>query len=98
MLARDAERGIEFLMVRRSSRSSFAPDALVFPGGTVDPQDYPREPHGWTTDRLRSSFRATIAPALPSTEAPVGGSDALALICAAVRELREEADVDIAPD
>lgn len=26
-------------MTRRSSRSGFAPDAYVFPGGTVDPQD-----------------------------------------------------------
>lgn len=29
----------EIYLTRRSARSSFAPDAFVFPGGTVDPQD-----------------------------------------------------------
>ena len=31
----------ELFMVRRSARSSFMPDALVFPGGAVDPEDGP---------------------------------------------------------
>ena len=39
ILARPASSGFELYMTRRSSRSPFAPDAYVFPGGTVDPQD-----------------------------------------------------------
>jgi recombination protein RecT len=95
MLARDGAAGLEFLMVRRSSRSSFVPDAFVFPGGTADPQDYERSSHGWK-ERLHE-FRATVNPALPSSEEPIGERDALALVHAAVRELSEEANVAIAP-
>ncbi len=37
MLVRDrAPRGIEVYLMRRSARSSFVPDAYVFPGGAVD--------------------------------------------------------------
>jgi 8-oxo-dGTP pyrophosphatase MutT (NUDIX family) len=41
MLVRDkrALGGIEVFMVRRSARSPFAPDAVVFPGGALDPAD-----------------------------------------------------------
>jgi 8-oxo-dGTP pyrophosphatase MutT (NUDIX family) len=34
-----ADAGIEVFMVRRSARSPFAPDAVVFPGGALDPGD-----------------------------------------------------------
>lgn len=34
-----ANAGIEVFMVRRSARSPFAPDAVVFPGGALDPED-----------------------------------------------------------
>jgi 8-oxo-dGTP pyrophosphatase MutT (NUDIX family) len=34
-----AHAGIEVYMVRRSARSPFAPDAVVFPGGALDPED-----------------------------------------------------------
>jgi 8-oxo-dGTP pyrophosphatase MutT (NUDIX family) len=34
-----ANAGIEVFMVRRSARSPFAPDAIVFPGGALDPED-----------------------------------------------------------
>ncbi len=95
MLARDGEAGLEFLMVRRSSRSSFVPDAFVFPGGTADQQDYTQTPAGWN-GRLHE-FRATVHPALPSSEPSIGERDAFALVHAAVRELSEEADVSISP-
>ena len=39
ILARPAAEGFELYLTRRSSRSGFAPDAYVFPGGTVDPHD-----------------------------------------------------------
>lgn len=94
MLARDGAAGLEFLMVRRSSRSGFVPDAFVFPGGTADPQDYDRPADGWA-ERLHE-FRATVNPLLPSSEPPIAERDALALVHAAVRELSEEAAVTIA--
>ncbi len=34
-----APAGIEVFMVRRSARSPFVPDAVVFPGGALDPGD-----------------------------------------------------------
>lgn len=37
--AKRAPAGIEVFMVRRSARSPFAPDAVVFPGGARDPED-----------------------------------------------------------
>jgi 8-oxo-dGTP pyrophosphatase MutT (NUDIX family) len=40
MLVRpDASAGISVYMTRRSARSTFVPDAYVFPGGAVDPED-----------------------------------------------------------
>lgn len=97
MLVRDGLDGLEVLMVRRSSASAFAPDAFVFPGGTVDPEDYAMPPNGWAA-RLAVEFRATAPPVLPSTEEPVGDVDAVALVAAAVREVREEAAIDVAAD
>jgi 8-oxo-dGTP pyrophosphatase MutT (NUDIX family) len=97
MLVRDGAHGLEVLMVRRSSRSAFAPDAFVFPGGTVDPEDYATQLNGWAA-RIADEFRAQTPEVLPSTEDPVGVADAAALVAAAVRELREEAAVDVAPE
>jgi 8-oxo-dGTP pyrophosphatase MutT (NUDIX family) len=39
MIGRDSRAGIEFFMLRRSSRSVFMPDVYVFPGGRVEAQD-----------------------------------------------------------
>lgn len=39
ILVRDAEQGMEVLMMRRSHSVGFAPGAYVFPGGTVDASD-----------------------------------------------------------
>jgi 8-oxo-dGTP pyrophosphatase MutT (NUDIX family) len=38
-LLRDVDGGVEVCMLRRPSRSSFAPGAFVFPGGAVDAAD-----------------------------------------------------------
>jgi len=101
MLLRPArDQGFEVLMLRRSSGSAFAPDAFVFPGGTVDPEDASDDAvertFGTGLDRLRKQFRATIPQQLPSTEAPVGAAEAAALYRAAIRELFEEAGILIA--
>lgn len=39
IVLRDAENGPEVLMLKRSGRSGFFPNAWVFPGGRVDPGD-----------------------------------------------------------
>jgi 8-oxo-dGTP pyrophosphatase MutT (NUDIX family) len=39
MIGRDGRAGIEFFMLRRSSRSAFMPDVFVFPGGRVEAGD-----------------------------------------------------------
>ncbi len=98
MLVRQAAagKGIEVLMVRRSGRSAFAPDAVVFPGGTVDPIDYERPP-AWGAARLAAEFRASVPAELPANEAPVSERDARALVHAAVRELAEEAGIGLDP-
>lgn len=41
VLLRDAPGGVESLMLRRNSKLAFAGGAWVFPGGRIDPEDYP---------------------------------------------------------
>jgi 8-oxo-dGTP pyrophosphatase MutT (NUDIX family) len=43
VLLRDAADGIETLMLRRDSRLAFAGGMWVFPGGRVDPSDFPAD-------------------------------------------------------
>lgn len=93
---------MEVYLTRRSSRSAFAPDAFVFPGGTLEPQDsspeVQRQTVGLEPDRLAAEFRATVPPALQSSEPAIGRDAARALLVAAVRELFEEAGVLLACD
>src|SRR5947209_4899643 len=63
MLVRPSgERGFEVFMLRRSSASTFAPGAFVFPGGTIDPQDERPEARATTFGlddaRLETEFRS----------------------------------------
>jgi 8-oxo-dGTP pyrophosphatase MutT (NUDIX family) len=55
MLVREGEQGLSVYMARRSGRSSFVPDAYVFPGGGVDEAD--RSPE------LLSRLNGEAAPA-----------------------------------
>ena len=41
ILLRDTERGLETLMLRRDSKLAFAGGMWVFPGGRIDPGDFP---------------------------------------------------------
>ncbi|MCD9622295.1 NUDIX hydrolase [Rhabdothermincola salaria] len=41
VLLRDGTDGVEVLMVRRNSKLEFAGGMWVFPGGRIDPEDYP---------------------------------------------------------
>lgn len=92
----------EVYLTRRSARSAFAPDAFVFPGGTVDGQDSSpaarRRTLGLDEERLRDEFRATVDASLSSSEPPIGPAQGAALLVAALRELFEEAGVLLARD
>lgn len=43
ILLRDGPDGLETLMLRRNSKLEFAGGMWVFPGGRVDPEDYPED-------------------------------------------------------
>ncbi|MDO9403612.1 MAG: MBL fold metallo-hydrolase [Polaromonas sp.] len=53
LLLRDTPRGLEVLMTRRSATASFAPNAYVFPGGSVDAAD--ADAHAQSTRRATQS-------------------------------------------
>jgi 8-oxo-dGTP pyrophosphatase MutT (NUDIX family) len=90
----------EVYLARRSSKSAFAPDAFVFPGGTIDPQDTSEAARARTigidTERLGREFRARIPDELASDEPAIEFDVAAALSIAALRELFEEAGVLLA--
>jgi 8-oxo-dGTP pyrophosphatase MutT (NUDIX family) len=100
MLARPAQSGFELYMTRRNVASAFAPDAFVFPGGTLEPQDASPEAKartlGLDAADLRELFRARVDPSLPSSEPPLDDAAAAALLVAGLRELFEEAGIVIA--
>ena len=91
----------EVYLARRSASSAFAPDAFVFPGGTIEAQDTSRAARartiGLEPDRLGREFRAAIPDELASDEPAVecDGCGARSSI-AALRELFEEAGVLLA--
>jgi 8-oxo-dGTP pyrophosphatase MutT (NUDIX family) len=99
ILARPARNGLEIYLTRRSARSAFAPDAFVFPGGTVDEQDLSERAKartlGLEPQRLQDEFRARIPRELPTGEPAIDLGAAAALSVAALRELFEEAGVAV---
>lgn len=85
--AKDADSGLEVFMMQRASTMAFVPNAVVFPGGGMDPEDR-EDPAPWA------------GPA-PAQWAEVIGCDeetARAIITTAVRELFEECGVLLASD
>jgi 8-oxo-dGTP pyrophosphatase MutT (NUDIX family) len=86
MLLRDGSAGgLEVYMLRRQPSMAFAPGAMVFPGGSVDPRDAD-EQVAWTGPDAAEWGRIFDAP--PEL--------ARALVCAAVRETFEESGVLLA--
>jgi hypothetical protein len=80
VMIRDADHGLETWMMRRARAMAFAPGAVVFPGGRVDPRD--------------ADVTVPWLGAAPETVAKRMGTDprpARELVTAAVRELFGEA-------
>ncbi len=104
MLVRPAlSENFEVFMLRRSAKSTFAPDVFVFPGGTVDKADYDDKLlarfTGLDQERLARMFRAIETPHLEASgESTLSAADSRALIIAALRELFEEAGVLLGAD
>ena len=97
-----ARSPFEIYLTRRSARSAFAPDAFVFPGGTIDAQDscaaMQERAAGLELERVNEEFRATVPPALSTSEPAIDADAGRALLVAGVRELFEEAGVLLACD
>jgi 8-oxo-dGTP pyrophosphatase MutT (NUDIX family) len=93
---------LEIYLTRRSTGSAFAPDAFVFPGGTIEAQDAAPEAQartiGLEPERLGKEFRASISPALTSSEPAVAPEAARSLMVGALRELFEETGLLLASD
>ena len=84
ILLREVAGGPEVLLIQRPSSMAFAPGVHVFPGGRVDPEDAAAA----GADDPGAAARA-LGDNLPPEEA-------LAVHRAAIRELREEAGIEIA--
>ena len=57
ILLRDGSDGLETLMLRRNSKLEFAGGMWVFPGGRVDPEDYPPD----APDDVEAAVRVAAA-------------------------------------
>jgi 8-oxo-dGTP pyrophosphatase MutT (NUDIX family) len=84
---RPASTGFEVYAMRRAASMAFAPGMYAFPGGSVDPSD---------SDAVIDWVGPPPAGWAARMALPVG--TAQAVVCAAVRELYEEAGVLLAGD
>ena len=94
VLVRPAETGYEVFAIRRVTTMAFAAGMYAFPGGAVDPRDFPGDKN--------AAAELDWAGPPPSAWAARLGIDekaAKAVLCAAVREVFEESGVLLAgPD
>jgi 8-oxo-dGTP pyrophosphatase MutT (NUDIX family) len=61
VLLRDGPDGLETLMLRRNSKLAFAGGAWVFPGGRIDPDDYPGGVVSTADDAVAAAARNAAA-------------------------------------
>jgi 8-oxo-dGTP pyrophosphatase MutT (NUDIX family) len=85
VLLRPADAGFEVYVLRRAASMAFASGMYAFPGGGVDPADAGAD-LGWAGPSPREWARRLGRPA----------AEAQAVVCAAVREVFEEAGVLLA--
>jgi 8-oxo-dGTP pyrophosphatase MutT (NUDIX family) len=57
VLVREARTDLEVLLLRRDENLAFTPGCWVFPGGKIDPQDYPSESG---TGEYQAALRAAV--------------------------------------
>ena len=88
LLLRENEQGLQTYMMCRASTMAFAPNAYVFPGGRLDPQDLD---HGSALEFDEANL-ASLSLRMSAEPEETRGL----LICA-VRELEEEAGVTLDP-
>jgi 8-oxo-dGTP pyrophosphatase MutT (NUDIX family) len=63
ILLRDTAAGLETLMLRRDSRLAFAGGMWVFPGGRIDPEDFPAHAVSAATDLAAAGRTAAVREA-----------------------------------
>ena len=63
LLVRDGSRGLEVLLLKRSSQLSFGAGAWVFPGGRIDKADYLNEHSNVEAAARRAAVRETMEEA-----------------------------------
>lgn len=97
LLVRDSVHGIEMYVQERVPTMRFAANMTVFPGGGVDPRDFPGDVDGDGHDSPRLSWSGH-APEWWSEKFRVAPATARALVCAAVRETFEETGTLLAAD
>jgi 8-oxo-dGTP pyrophosphatase MutT (NUDIX family) len=83
---RDAEPGLEVLLLRRNSRAGFVPETYVFPGGRVDRAD--ADP-----DMLELVDDLTVRAAADRLDLTHADPPAIAYYVAALREAFEETGI-----
>jgi len=87
----EANGGIEILMLRRHSRSSFLPGSYVFPGGVVETADYVHDIEEFCSGLTFAEAQVIVDDASPPEKA-------LGFFVAAIRETFEEAGLLLAYD
>lgn len=75
VLVREAEDDIETLLLLRNTKLKFEGGAWVFPGGKVDPKDYPPDPENASQpegDRRKQEYMAAINAVIRETHEEAG--------------------------
>ncbi|MFC1533275.1 hypothetical protein ACFL7M_07935 [Thermodesulfobacteriota bacterium] len=86
ILTRHADEELQVYLIRRSVKSAFMPENYVFPGGTVDPEDWGLEFWGAYIDLDRDEITQRLGVTITDEEIA-------AYSIAAIRETFEEAGV-----